>query len=274
MPPFRPHLDVVMILGSVVAAYVVALRRHERETGEIASAHVRRLFAAGMTVLFIGSLWPIHDLAERYLYLVHMVQHMLYTLVAAPLIVAGIPPWLWRTFLRRRPLRRAFRFLTRPVPALVIFNGMLLFTHWPAVVALSVGSEPFHFVLHALLFGAAILVWWPIVSPLPELPPITPPAQMLYLFAMSLAPTIPASFLTFGRGLLYPVYASFPRIWGIDALTDQLIAGLIMKLGGTVILWSVIGSIFFRWARREQEDGWDALQWRDVEAEIRSEVGR
>ena len=55
---------------------------------------------------------------------------------------------------------------------------------------------------------------------------------MLYLFLQSLAPTIPASFLTFGDHLLYPVYGTFPRIWGIGALTDQLIAGLIMKLVG------------------------------------------
>jgi putative membrane protein len=274
MPPFRPHLDVIVVLGSVVAAYVIAGRRHERETGDVTSAHVRRLFAGGMAVLFVGSLWPIHDLAERDLYLVHMVQHMLYTLVAAPLIVAGIPSWLWRRFLSRRALRRTFGFLTRPVVALVVFNGILLFTHWPAIVERSVASEPFHFALHAALFGAAILVWWPIVSPLPEMPPITPPAQLIYLFAMSLAPTIPASFLTFGRSVLYPVYATFPRIWGIDALTDQLIAGLIMKLGGTAILWSVMGSIFFRWARREQDEGWDALQWRDVEAEIRSGARR
>ena len=60
---------------------------------------------------------------------------------------------------------------------------------------------------------------------------------MMYLFAQSLAPTIPASFLTFGHTLLYPVYGTFPRIWGISALNDQLIAGLLMKLVGGLILW-------------------------------------
>ena len=164
----------------------------------------------------------------------------------------------------------AFRFLTRPVVALIVFNGLLLFTHWPEVVEASVGSELTHFTLHVLLFGSAIVVWWPIMSPLVELPALTPPAQMMYLFVQSLAPTIPASFLTFGHTLLYPVYGTFPRIWGISALNDQLIAGLLMKIVGGLILWGFIATIFFRWHAREERDGWDALALRHVERELRS----
>jgi hypothetical protein len=97
---------------------------------------------------------------------------------------------------------------------------------------------------------------------------------MLYLFAQSLAPTIPASFLTFGHALLYPVYGAFPRIWGISALNDQLIAGLLMKLVGGFILWGFVATIFFRWHAREERDGWDALALRQVERELRSKVPR
>jgi putative membrane protein len=165
-------------------------------------------------------------------------------------------------------------FLVKPVVAVVVFNGVLLFTHWPAVVEASVSSEVVHFALHVLVVGSAVVMWWPVVSPLPEMPPISPPGQMLYLFVQSLAPTIPASFLTFGHQPLYQVYAGFPRIWGIDVLTDQLIAGLIMKLAGGLLLWGVIAAVFFRWASREQHDGWDALRWRDVDAEIRTEMTR
>jgi putative membrane protein len=96
---------------------------------------------------------------------------------------------------------------------------------------------------------------------------------MLYLFVQSLAPTIPASFLTFGRSPLYPVYETFPRIWGISAITDQLLAGLIMKIAGGLILWGFIAAIFFRWHARER-DGWDALALRQVERELRSRVAR
>jgi putative membrane protein len=216
----------------------------------------------------------VHDLAEGYLYFVHMAQHLLFTLVAPPLLIAGMPAWMWRDILRPRWLFVAFRFLTRPIVALILFNGLLLFTHWPEIVEASVRFELTHFTLHALLFGSAIVMWWPVMSPLVELPALSPPAQMMYLFAQSLAPTIPASFLTFGQTLLYPVYGTFPRIWGISALNDQLIAGLLMKLVGGFILWGFVATIFFRWYAREERDGWDALALRHVERELRSKVSR
>jgi putative membrane protein len=274
LPAWHPHLDVWAVLGAVMVGYLVAVRRHDAATRSETPRRTRRLFLGGMAVLWIGSDWPIHDLSEGYLYAAHMTQHLLFTLVAAPLLVAGIPAWMWRAVLRPAPLRTAWRFLTRPVPALIVFNGVLLFTHWPEVVAASVGSELAHFALHVLILGSAFVMWWPVVSPLPEMPPISPPAQMLYLFLQSLAPTIPASFLTFGHTPLYPVYASFPRIWGVSAIDDQLIAGLIMKLVGGAILWVVIASVFFRWGQREEREGWDALAWRDVDAELRAGATR
>jgi putative membrane protein len=275
MPAWHPHPDVWLLLGGIWVAYLVAVRNHPMTPREAADRRRRAtLFSIGMGSLLVGADWPIHDLAEGYLYSVHMVQHMLFTLVAPPLLIAGIPAWMWRTLLRPRPLFVAFRFLTRPVVALIVFNGLLLFTHWPEVVDVSVGSELAHFSLHAVLFGAAMIAWWPVMSPLVELPSLSPPGQMMYLFVQSLAPTIPASFLTFGHTLLYPVYGTFPRIWGISALSDQLIAGLFMKIVGGLILWGFIAVIFFRWHAREARDGWDALALREVEHEVRSGVSR
>jgi putative membrane protein len=277
LPPWHAHPDVWLVLGSVVAAYLIAVRRHDRAPapGEEPTPRRKvRLFLLGMGVLWLGADWPVHDLAERYLFSVHMVQHTLFTLVAAPILIAGMPAWLLRRMLRPHAVRVMWGFLTRPVVALAFFNGVLFFTHWPAVVEAAVTNELTHFGLHALIVGSAVVMWWPVVSSLPEMPALPAPGQMLYLFLQSLAPTIPASFLTFGSHPLYPVYAGFPRIWGMDALTDQLIAGLIMKIAGGLILWTVIAVIFFRWGERERREGWDALRYADVEKEIRAEMTR
>jgi putative membrane protein len=270
-------VDVWLVLGSVVAAYLIAVRRHDRDlpAGEDPTPRRKvRLFLLGMAVLWLGADWPIHDLAERYLFSVHMVQHTLFSLVAAPILLAGMPVWLLRRLLGPRWVRSVWGVVTRPVPALVLFNGVLFFTHWPAVVEVAVTSELAHLGLHVLLVGSALVMWWPVLSPLPEMPPLPAPGQMLYLFLESLAPTIPASFLTFGTRPLYPVYATFPRIWGMGVLTDQLVAGLIMKLVGGMILWGVIAAVFFRWGYRERRDGFDALRYSDVEREIRAEMSR
>jgi putative membrane protein len=276
LPPWHTHVDVWLILGWVEAGYLISVRRHAREqpTEDRNRKRQARFFSAGMLVLWIGADWPIHDLAERYLYSVHMFQHLLFTLVAPPLLLAGIPAWMMRSVLRPKLIRDLWRFLTRPVVALIVFNGILLFTHWPALVDRAVGNELMHFSLHLLLVSAAVVMWWPVMSPLPEMPALTPPGQMMYLFLQSLAPTIPASFLTFGHTLIYPVYGTFPRIWGISALTDQLLAGLEMKILGGFVLWGFITVIFFRWHAREERDGWDALSMRNVDAEVRARVRR
>ena len=167
-----------------------------------------------------------------------------------------------------------FGFATRPVVALIVFNAVLLFTHWPEVVDASVGSE-----LRALLAARADRV----VGDRDVVAGAVAAARAARrshcrgrcstCSSQSLAPTIPASFLTFGQTLLYPVYETFPRIWGISALTDQLIAGLIMKLVGGLILWGVIAVIFFNWAR-EERDGWDALALREVERDVRAGLAK
>jgi len=272
MPAFHIHPDVMLLLGGLWAAYLVAVRRRREGDPSVEDGHRRRqlLFSLGMGALLLGSTWPVHDLAEERLYAMHMFQHMLYTLVAPPLLIAGIPAWMWRGVVRVRPIGTVFRFLVRPLVALVLFNGVLLFTHWPAVVEASVASEPLHFALHVLIVGSALVMCWPVMSPLPELPALSAPGQMVYLFLQSIAPTIPASFLTFGHSPLYPVYAGFPRIWGISALDDQLIAGLLMKLAGGAILWGFIVAIWFRWYARDEREGFDTVRLTGVERDVRA----
>ena len=179
MPPFHVHPDVVLLLGGLWAAYVIAVRRHQEGDPSAAHGSPRRiaLFSAGMLTLIVASTWPVHDLAEDRLYAVHMFQHMTYTLVAPPLLIAGIPAWMWRAFLRGRTVAAVFRFLVRPLVALVLFNGVLLFTHWPAVVEASVGSELVHFALHVLVVGSADPVGLSrLARGLVELPEIVPAA--------------------------------------------------------------------------------------------------
>jgi putative membrane protein len=221
-------------------------------------------------------------LAERYLYSVHMLQHLLFTLGAAPLVLLGTPAWLARRLLSPKWLLGVVRGLSRPVVGLIQFNVVIVVSHWPAVVELTVRHHPLHFIAHAVLLLSALLMWMPVLSPLPEVPRAKPLAQMLYLFLQTVVPTVPASFLTFGKTPLYHIYATFPRLWDIPALDDQQAAGLIMKLGGGLLLWTVIAIIFFRWyaaeERRDRADRADTadevagtkdvLLWSDVEREL------
>ena len=174
-------------------------------------------------------------------------------MVVAPLLLLGLPAWLLRRILAPRWLFDTVRTLSRFIPALVIFNLVLVFTHWPVIVERSrCPRASSHFLIHALLLVSSLIVWMPIVSPLPEIPRLAPVMQMLYLFAWSVVPTVPASFLTFGSSPLYKFYERVPHLFGLSTLEDQQAAGLIMKIGAGLLLWGVIAVVFFRWASEEE----------------------
>jgi putative membrane protein len=309
-PHWHLHLDVWILLVGAALLYLEAVRRERvrraRGVPDAVEPVVTRgqlgAFGASLAVLLVASEWPIHDVAEGYLYSVHMVQHLLFTLVASALLLLGTPAWMARRLLGMvgdgdgAPTRRlrVVRVLSRPLAGLAQFNLVLVLSHWPAVVEATVRYHPLHFVAHAVLLVSAVLMWMPVASPLREVPRATPPMQMLYLFLQTVVPTVPASFLTFGSHPLYHVYETFPRLWGISALDDQQTAGLIMKIVAGFYLWTIIAVIFFRWyAREEREErvregarrtpavparpaaeplpapGDDVLLWEDVERELR-----
>ncbi|MGH2830126.1 MAG: cytochrome c oxidase assembly protein [Actinomycetota bacterium] len=265
---FHPHPDVWLLVAALGGGYLWAVR------GGRATRAQRRWFLAGVALLWAGADWPVHDVAEGSLYSVHMIQHMAFTLAAAPMMLLGTPDWLFRRLLRPRPVYAVVRAVSRPLTAIVVFNAVLVFTHWPLMVSSSVGSEPVHFGLHVLLMASAFAMWMPVVSPVLEIPRLSYPGQMLYLFLQSLVPTVPASFLTFGTRPLYHVYEAMPRLWGISPLTDQRTAGLIMKIVGGFVLWGIIAALFFRWYRVEQTEGVDVLAFRNVDRDLNRGVSR
>jgi putative membrane protein len=252
---FHLHLDVLGIVVALAVGYEYGVRRlaeFHAPRGEVAVTRVQRvLFYSGLATLLIVSGWPLHDLGESSLFIFHMVEHMGISLIAPPLLLYGTPWWLMRLVIG--PIMPVMRIVTRPFVALFLFNATLGLIHAPAILEQMLSSELFHFAAHTVLFVTAILMWWPVVGPVPDLPRLQPFQRMGYLFLQSLVPTIPASFLTLGETPLYTIYETFPRLWGISALTDQVIAGLIMKLGGGMIIWGFIAGIFFTWYAEEQK---------------------
>lgn len=269
-PKFHLHPDVWALIALFAGAYVLVVRHERHQTGKPAATTFQKVaFGLGVAVLFVASDWPIHDLGEGYLYSAHMVQHLLMTLVAAPLLLMGTPAWLVRRLLKPRWLMAVVKTIARPVPNLIQANVILVLSHWPVIVTGTLRHHELHFVAHAVLLTSALLMWLPVVSPVPELPRLPPILQMLYLFLQTIVPTLPASFLTLGTGLLYPIYGTFPRLWGISAITDQQVAGLIMKIGAGMYLWVIIGVIFFRWYAAEEKNPAKVLLWDDVERELK-----
>lgn len=269
---WHPHPDVWLLVATLAGAYALALSRlgrsHARAGELVATRRQVLAFAAGLGALWLAADWPVHDVGERYLFSVHMSQHTVLSLVAPPLLLLGTPPWLLRWMLRPSWLRASLATLARPVPATVLFNSVVVFTHWPPWVEVTVRNEAAHLGAHAVLVGASLVMWLPVVNRLPELPILSYPVRMLYLFVQSIVPTVPASFLAFAERPLYAVYAAAPRVFGISAVEDQQLAGAVMKIGGAAVIWGAIVVLFFRWYSITQRDQGDVLTWDDIEREL------
>ena len=253
---YQPHAEVWIILLAAIAMAWYAARVIAPKAAPFGEpAFFRRhslAFAGAMVLLWVASDWPMHDISEEYLYSVHMVQHLLITFVVPPLLWAAMPEWLARLFLSGDGSVGVWvRRMARPVAAGVMFNFMVAVSHIPWVVNTSVESGALHYFMHLMLFGSAMVMWLPVCGPIPELR-MGAPGKMIYLFLMSVVPTVPGAFLTFAQGAVYSVYDHQVRLWGIGVQADQQAAGLIMKLVGGMYLWTWIGVLFFRWAGAQQ----------------------
>jgi putative membrane protein len=246
---FHPHPEVWILVAGLTAAYVYAVTVLGPRAVRPGEAPVTRtqvvVFSLAMAVLWIASDWPVHDLAEQYLYWVHMVQHMLLSYFLPPLFLLATPAWVLRALIGTGRVERVVRWMTRPVVAAIGFNAIVIVTHIPGVVNASATNGVLHYGLHLALVTMSLLFWMPVCGPLPEYQ-LAPAPKMAYLFVASIIPTVPAGWLTFAEGSVYDVYDHDVRVGGMSVTHDQQLAGVIMKLGGSVFLWIIITVIFFR----------------------------
>lgn len=214
-------------------------------------------FAAGLLLLWIALDWPVGALGAGYLASVHMVQFLLIALAAPPLLLHGIPPDALRRLVRPPVGGRALRVATHPGVALLLFHLVVVATHWPRVVDELMASQAGSFALDMAWLAGGVLFWWPVVCPVPERR-FPHPYKIGYLILATVIGVLPFAFLTFAELPFYATYELAPPVSGISARTDQRIAGLLMKLGGGLVLWTAIGVLFFRWWAAS-EAGTDAV---------------
>ncbi len=247
---FQWHPEVWGLVAFLIGAYVYMVRVIGPKAVPAGEPPVTRrhwlFFVAAIAMLWIASDWPIHDVGEQYLYSVHMLQHMMLSYFLPPLVLLATPEWLLRVLLGEGRLYGAVRWLCKPITAAVIFNAAVIITHIPGAVSLSVSNGAVHYSLHVMVVTTSLLMWMPVVGPLPEFR-MGPLASSIYLFLQSVVPTIPAGWLVFAEGVVYAPYGEQAvRLWGIDVTTDQQLAGAIMKVGGAIFLWSIVVYFFFK----------------------------
>ncbi|MFL5482094.1 MAG: cytochrome c oxidase assembly protein [Gemmatimonadaceae bacterium] len=253
------HPSTVIGIAALGALYIwvsYRLRRSPTDAQKI-------FFVSGLLVMFATLNGPIHDLSDDYLFSAHMVQHLLLTLAIPPLLLAGTPGWMLRPVLSRRGIRPLAQFFTRAKVAFVVFNLTIAFWHLPPFYNAAMAHHSLHIVEHLMFMAAAVLMWWPLLSQLPEFPRLAYPGQMLYSFLMSIPMSIVAVYIAMADHVLYPAYDAAPRVLPLTPLEDQLLGALIMWIPGGIIFMIIMTVIFFKWnARGEDSTAGAQVDWK------------
>jgi len=252
---FTVHPSTVIGLAGLGALYHWrAGQRPAESTAASPTTGQRATFYSALALIFLSLNGWLHDLSDGYLFSAHMVQHLVLTLVAPPMLVLGTPGWMLRPALRWPVVGPVARWVTAPSRCFAIFNVVLVAWHLPPMYELAMRHHALHIVQHLCFMTAAVLMWWPVLSPLPELPRLSYPGQMLYLFLLSIPMSLVAVCIGYADHLLYPYYASAARIWGITPMQDQMIGALIMWIPGGLFFFAIISVVFFRWQQMGGDD--------------------
>jgi len=247
---FQAHPDVWLLVAFLTCAYVYMVRvvgPHAVVEGQpIVTRRQVAAFVGAMLLLWTASDWPIHDIGEGYLYSMHMLQHMMLSYFLPPLALLATPTWLLRVLVGEGRAYAVLAWLCHPVVAGVLFNVAVMVTHVPGVVNASVESPnpALHYLLHVMVVVTSLIMWMPVCGPFKEFH-LSSGGKMIYLFLQSVIPTVPAGWLTFAEGSVYDAYDQPVRVWGMSVTDDQQLAGAIMKLGGSIFLWTIIVRLWF-----------------------------
>jgi len=223
-------------------------------------------FAAGWIVLALALLSPLHALSEQ-LFAAHMIQHELLMVAAAPLLVLGRPlvPMLWAIpspgrrrigkFVRQPSVRALWGAITLPVVAFLAHGAAIWVWHAPPLFEATLNSDAIHAAQHASFIATALLFWWTIIhghAPGGQARAAGFGLAVLLLFGTVVHTGALGALLTFSRTLWYPAYGSAAAVWGLTALEDQQLAGLVMWVPASVGYLGAALLLFSAWLRASE----------------------
>ena len=219
------------------------------------------MLGLAVIVLALGS--PI-EFYDTTLFSVHMIQHLLLTMVAAPLLVMGAPITLLLRVsspeARKRwvlPVlnSRVVRVISTPVVAWGLFAAVMWLSHFSPLFDAALDDVLLHRLEHALFLGTALLFWWPVIGADPSPHRIGHPGRILYLALGMPLSSLLGLVIFSARTPLYEHYQTLERSWGMTVIEDQQWAGGIMWAGGDLGFVIALVAAVIIWLRHEEAEG-------------------
>lgn len=247
-----PQVDVLQLAPLVVAAAMYAVRARTLGAEGRAVPRLRQVsWYGGLLLIGVTLASPLAGLADQ-LFVAHMAEHLLIGEIGALLLVLGLTGPVLAPVLRVRELRWLER-LAQPAPAFVLWAANLVFWHLPGPHEAAVREDVVHALQHMLFVGFAFNAWMALFGPLPKPAWFGVWAKLGYVVALRMTGTIVANVFVWAGAPFYDVYADGARAWGIAPLSDQVAAGSVMMVEGSIVTILVLGWLFLRAGAEEEE---------------------
>ncbi|MGX4609344.1 cytochrome c oxidase assembly factor CtaG [Priestia megaterium] len=273
---WSPYYFLTICLVTVLYFFIVGRWRGNFMGAEAVNRKTKAYFIISMVLLYICKGGPV-DLLGHFMFSAHMTQMAIVYLVIPPLFILGIPPWLARSVIYVKGVKHVFKFFTKPLIALLLFNGLFSLYHIPLLFDVIKTNMMLHGIVSVVLFIAAFCMWWPLVNQLEEEQTLSSLKKLGYIFADGVLLTPACALIIFANHSLYATYTDSsawvqalslcvppsmianlgqlaPEMFNtLPPVEDQQLGGVIMKIIQEIVYGTVLGFIFFQWARKERE---------------------
>ena len=249
-----PGVAADVVLVALAVLYWVPYRRRARHLageGRPVPRWRQWCFAGGLLVLLAAMSTPLGVLADKLL-VAHMVEHLLIGDIAALLIVLGLTGPMIGPLLRIGAIAR-LRVLTHPLVAVPVWALDLYVWHIPALYQAALRSEGIHALEHACFLLAGIAMWMALLGPLPKPAWFGNLGRLGYIIAVRLIESVLGNIMLWSHTIFYPYYVSHEAAYGISPLQDQIDAGAVMMIEGSILTILLFAWLFMRAASQSEE---------------------
>ncbi|WP_338753869.1 cytochrome c oxidase assembly factor CtaG [Bacillus sp. FJAT-52991] len=274
---WSPLFMLVLAFMSVLFFLITVKWRKDFKESEPLTIRQACLFVTAILVLYAIKGSPI-DLMGHIMFSYHMLQMAVLYLVVPPLLIKATPWWVWKAVIELPVINKVFNFFTKPLIALIFFNGMFSFYHMPLIFDYIKMSETLHGLYTFILFIFAIFMWWPLVNEQPHRKQMAGLKKVGYIFANGILLTPACGLIIFADTPLYSTYSdagswlkamelcvpvttlqglnlSGPELFSnMPVVEDQQLGGIIMKIIQEIVYGFILAKVFFEWYRNEQRD--------------------
>ncbi|MFC3884238.1 cytochrome c oxidase assembly factor CtaG [Bacillus songklensis] len=286
-------LFLIFVVGLIALYFNVIgyLRSYFKNSAPV-ETKTKIFFVTSMVLLYVVKGSPI-DLLSHIMFSAHMTQMAVLYLVITPLMILGLPDWLLRYVIDNNVIKPIFSFFTKPLIALLVFNGVFSLYHVPLIFDVMKTNTFFHSLATIVIFIASFFMWWPLLNQFPEHQTLTPIKKVGYIFGDGILLTPACALIIFAKAPLYATYTD-PQAW-VNALAlcvspdmlsnlgligpemfnmlplveDQQLGGIVMKVIQELVYGTMLAYIFFQWAKQEREKDDMELQRNEISPRLK-----